>query len=258
MIASLGMYDASPLQKANDRLWALVRAGLDARGIAAPQVLTRGEGAYWPAWQDPDLVLSQTCGLPYRSRLHGKVTLIGAPDHGLAGVPRGHYRSVLVVRADDPREGLAAYAQAPMAFNDDLSQSGWAAPANMAADLGLRLSPRLRTGSHRASAAAVAAGRADLAALDAVTWAMMQEDGEPSVAALRVLAETPPTPALPYIAAAGADGAAIFAALDAAIAALDPDDRDALHLRGLVALPAEAWLAVPIPPPPARFGATGG
>ncbi len=258
MIASLGMYDAAAVQGANDRLWALTQDQLAARGIAAPHSLTRGEGAYWPAWQSPDLVLSQTCGFPYRARLHGKVTLIGAPDHGLSGVPRGHYRSVIVLRSDDPRQSLAELTAAPMAFNDDLSQSGWAAPANLAAEMGLTLSPRLRSGSHRASAAAVAAGRADLAALDAVTWAMMQEDGDPSVAALRVLAETPPTPGLPFIAAAGADGPAIFAALDAAIAALDADDRDALHLRGLVALPPEAWLAVPIPPPPAHFGAADG
>lgn len=255
MIASLAMYDAGPAQAANDRLWALARDQLAVRGIAAPEELTRGEGAYWPAWQSPDLVLSQTCGFPYRALLHGTVTLIGAPDHGLQGCPRGHYRSVLVARGDDPRTGFEAFADAPLAFNEDLSQSGWAAPANLAADLGIRLAPRLRTGSHRASAAAVAAGQADLAALDAVTWAMMQEDGDPSVALLRVVTETPPTPALPYIAGPGADAATLFAALDAAIAALDPDDRETLHLRGLVALPAEAWLAVPIPPPPAHFGA---
>lgn len=256
MIAALGMYDAGPARGANDRLWALVRDGLRARGIGAPKRLTRGEGAYWPAWESPDLVLAQTCGYPYRARLHGRVTLIGTPDHGLRGCPPGHYRSVIVARKDDPRAGLAEFAGAPMAWNEDMSQSGWAAPANMAVDIGIALAPRLRTGSHRASALAVAEGRADLAALDAVTWAMMLEDGDPAAPALKVVAETPPTPALPYIAAAGADGPVIFAVLDAAIAALPDDDRATLHLRGLVALPATAYLAVPIPPPPAHFGGT--
>ena len=64
MIASLGMYDRTETAAANDRLWAGIRDGLRARGIAAPEALTRGDGAYWPAWQAPDLVLSQTCGFP--------------------------------------------------------------------------------------------------------------------------------------------------------------------------------------------------
>lgn len=254
MIASLAMYDTGPAQPANDRLWALIRREFTARGIAAPEALTRGAEAFWPTWQSPDLTFSQTCGFPYRARLHGQVTLIGAPDHGLRGCPRGHYRSVLVARADDPRQTLDDFAAAPMAYNEDLSQSGWAAPANMAADLGLTLCPRLRTGAHRASAAAVANHQADWASLDAVTWAMMQEDGDPSAPLLKVFAQTPPTPALPYIAGPGADAPLIFAALDAAIAALAPDDRDTLHLRGLVALPANSWLSIPIPPPPAQFG----
>lgn len=40
MIASLGMYDRPETMAANDRLWALVRDGLRARGIAAPEALT--------------------------------------------------------------------------------------------------------------------------------------------------------------------------------------------------------------------------
>lgn len=71
MIAALGMYDRAEVQPSNDRLWALIRVGLRATGLAVPDALTRGEGAYWPAWQSPDLVLSQTCGFPYRARLHG-------------------------------------------------------------------------------------------------------------------------------------------------------------------------------------------
>lgn len=249
MIAALGMYDPAPLQVANDRLWSLVRDGLRARGLAAPEALTRGEGAYWPAWTAPDLVLGQTCGFPYRARLHGAVTLVGTPDHGLEGCPPGHYRSLYLSRGDDPRDRLAAFAGALLAFNDPLSQSGWAAPANDAATRGIALRAGPQTGSHLASARAVAAGDADIAAVDAVTWAILTDTGL-APAGLRVLDATPPSPALPYIAAAGADAAATFAALAGAVAALAPADRAALHLRGIVPLPASAYLAVPTPPPP--------
>lgn len=248
MIASLGMYDRAETAHANDRLWAGIRDSLHARGIAAPEALTRGEGAYWAAWQAPDLVLSQTCGFPYRARLHGKVTLIGTPDYGVEGCPPGHYRSVFVVRADDPR-GLADFDGLPIAYNEALSQSGWAAPQNHAAALGLHLRAGLCTGGHRLSALAVAEGRADLAALDAVTWEMLHR-WEPAAARLRVIAATGPTPGLPYIAAPGADAEAGFAAVAEAIAGLSADDRDRLQLRGIVRIAPEAYLAVPTPPAP--------
>jgi ABC-type phosphate/phosphonate transport system substrate-binding protein len=253
MIASLGMYDFGPAQAANDWLWALTRDALRAAGHAAPDALTRGEAAYWPAWESPDLTLSQTCGYPFRARLHDKVTLVGTPDYGLEGCPPGHYRSVFVARKDDPRQTLVDFANAPMAFNEDLSQSGWAAPTTHLLGLGLTPRPTLRSGGHRLSAQAVAEGRADYAAVDALTWAMLQ-GLDPAADALKVIATTTPTPALPYIAAPTANGLALFAALQQAIAALTPEDRTTLHLQGIVAIPANAYLAVPTPPPPAHFG----
>lgn len=253
MIASLGMYDPAPLQGANDRFWTLIRDGLRARGVQAPEALTRGEGAYWPAWRSPDLVFSQTCGFPFRARLYGQVTLVGTPDYGVEGCPPGHYRSVFVVRADDPRETLAAFDGAQLAFNEPLSQSGYAAPLAEAARRGIRFRLGPATGGHALSARAVAEGKAEIAALDAVTWAILVENGlAPDT--LRVIDQTTPTPALPYIAATGADAETTFAAVAEAIADLPAPDRDRLHLRGLVRIPAEAYLAVPTPPPPEHFG----
>ncbi len=253
MIASLAMYDFGATMAANDRLWLLIRAGLQARGIAAPEALTRGEAAYWPAWEAPDLVLSQTCGYPFRAVLHGKVTYIGTPDYGVEGCPAGHYRSSLLVRADDPRQSLADFDGAPFAYNEALSQSGWAAPQTHAARLGIRLPPAGMTGGHRRSALAVAEGGADIAALDAVTHALMQDSEAELAARLRVIATTDPTPGLPLIAARGTDAAASFDAVAEAIAALPAADRATLHLRGLVRLPLAAYMAVPNPPAPEQI-----
>ena len=251
MIASLAMYDFAPaLQAANNRLWGLIRDGLRSHGIAAPDALTRGGAAYWPAWQSPDLVFSQTCGFPFRAQLCGKVTLIGTPDYGVPGCPPGHYVSVYVARKDDARRGLTEFSAAGFAYNEPLSQSGWAAPQTHAASHGLVHRPTLQTGGHQASALAVVQGLADFAAIDAVTWALLLRH-EPMVTGLHEIARTaPPTPVLPYIAAAGVDRAAYFAVLATAIAGLEPDDRDTLMLRGIVDIPAAAYLAVPTPLPP--------
>jgi ABC-type phosphate/phosphonate transport system substrate-binding protein len=254
MIASLGMYDFGPMMAANDRLWALIRDRLRARQIAAPEALTRGEGAYWPAWQAPDLLLSQTCGYPFRARLHDRVTYVGSPDYGIEGCPPGHYRSVFVVRADDPRQRLEDFDGARFAYNEDLSQSGWAAPQTHAARLGLRLPPTVRTGGHLLSANAVAEGAADIAALDAVTHALLLAT-DPSIHRLRVIDATIPTPGLPLITAPGGPAGDLFAAFADAVADLSPQDRATLHLRGIVRIPVAAYLAVPNPPAPEQIAA---
>jgi ABC-type phosphate/phosphonate transport system substrate-binding protein len=249
VIASLPMYDRAETAAANDRLWAAIRHGLRADGVDAPQELQRGADDLWPQWTSPDLVFSQTCGFPYRARLHGSVTLIGTPDFGVEGCPPGYYRSVLVARADDPRDTVEEFDGAPFAYNEALSQSGWAAPYMHATSLGIRLVPAIETGGHRYSALAVLSGKADFAALDAVTWRMLRR-WEPAMATLKVIGSTDATPGLPYIAASTMSRDHLFPIVAAAIAAQSPDDRDATGIRALVAIPAEAYLAVPIPPAP--------
>lgn len=110
-----------------------------------------------------------TCSYPYRVRLHSKVSLVGTPDYGVPGCPPGYYNSVIVIRAGDGRTSLAAFARGRLAYNEALSQSGWSAPHAHMASEGLACQNRLETGSHQASAKAVHEGRADLAAIDAVT-----------------------------------------------------------------------------------------
>ena len=246
MIASLPMYDLPPVQGANDRFWALIRDGLRANGMAAPDALSRGTETLWPQWEAEDLVLSQTCGMPYRTRLHGKVTLIGTPDYGLAGCAPGYYRSVYVAHRDDRRSRITDFDGSDMAYNEEVSQSGWAAPLNHAAQLGIRLYPALETGGHRASMLAVAEGHAPIAALDALTWDMLQ-DYVPEAAQVKVVGYTEPTPVLPFISAAGADQRMMFGVLQQAIAGLSVHDRTVTRLRGIVAIPAATYLAVPTP-----------
>lgn len=248
MIASLGMYDRAETAAAHDRFWALIRDALRARGLTAPAALTRGEAAYWSAWQASDLVLSQTCGFPFRAKLRGKVTLVGTPDYGLPECPAGYYNSVFVARADDGRT-LPEYRLACFAYNEGLSQSGWAAPQNHAATMGFQFQPGLATGGHRLSALAVADGRAEIAAVDAMTWEVLRRY-EPWVDQLREVARTAPTPGLPLIAALGRDGEASFAAVAAAVDQLDREDRAVLRLNGIVRIEAARYLAIPTPTPP--------
>ena len=253
MIAALGMYDRVEVQPSNDRLWALIRDGLRTAGLAAPDALTRGVGAFWPAWGAPDLVLSQTCGFPYRAKLHGKVALIGTPNFGVNGCAPGYYRSVFVAAKKDERRDVMQFDGASLAFNEDLSQSGWAAVQNFAQAHGLKLRPTLRTGGHQLSARAVAEGRAEIAAIDAISWEMIQRH-DPFAAQLQEVGVTDPTPGLPYISALGANRGLMFDVISQAITDLSAPDTHALCLRGLVKIDPSAYLAVPTPRAPYDHG----
>lgn len=240
MIAALPMYDRPECRTETDRLWAHIRDGLRAGGVPAPEGLTR-DCDLWDIWQAPDLVFAQTCGLPYRARLVDRVTLIGAPTHD--PVEPGLYRSVIITRPEPhpfrPR----------LAVNDGLSQSGWANLADWLAANGLTAGPVLLTGAHRNSAEALRDGKADMAAIDAVTWSQMLRF-DPWARDLRVIDWTAAVPALPYIAAPGADLAICRSALAGAIAALSKADREVLQLYGFVPLEPEDYTRLPIPVPP--------
>jgi ABC-type phosphate/phosphonate transport system substrate-binding protein len=246
MIASLPMYDMPPAQAANDRLWGAIRDGMRARGMAAPDALLRDPNDLFAQWLSPDLILSQTCGMPYRTRLHDKVTLIGTPDFGVPGAPAGYYRSVFVAHRDDKRTRLDQFDGAVLAYNETVSQSGWAGPLHHMAERGLTLRAQVHTGGHRWSLEAIAAGRADIAGLDMVSWDTLQSF-HPDAAGVKVVEMTDPTPGLPYIAAAGVDGGLVFEVIAQAIAGLSAADRAATRLKGIVAIPAQAYLAVPTP-----------
>lgn len=246
VIATLPMYARPELEDAHARYWALIRSELDRAEIASPRELSLGIEEQ-VAWRHPDLVLSQTCGLPYRDELHGEVALVGTPDFGLDDCKPGHGRSAFAVRRDDQRSTVADFADAVFAFNQPHSESGYASAYRHVRELGFWFERRVGTGSHRASASALAEGTADIALIDAVTWRAIQRY-EPHAASLRAIDWTAPTPWLPYITRADGPADALFDAVASAIDRLAPSDQDALSLYGFVRIPASEYLAVPNPP----------
>jgi len=237
MIASLPMYDRPETAAANDRLWGRIHKILGF----GPALLDR-ETQDWDAWLDEKLLLSQTCGLPYRSKLHDKVQLVATPDYGLDGAAPGYYYSVFVVRRGG-HENLVDYAGKRFAYNGSGSQSGWAAPMKQLADRGFGFGSQTETGSHGASAQAVAEGRADIAALDAQTWRMIKKY-DAFASDLIAIARTEETPGLPLITGPEFDPAQISKAVSDAVEMMSDEDRELLNIRGIRRIPKQAYLAV--------------
>ncbi|KPQ08524.1 MAG: ABC-type phosphate/phosphonate transport system, periplasmic component [Rhodobacteraceae bacterium HLUCCA12] len=210
------MYDWPEERGAVDALWARIRAGTDAQ---LPRALARpaSEAALFALWRDPALVLSQTCWGPLRMGLLPGLRVLAQPDY--SDVPGGSgplYRSAVIGRSGAARpvpEGRAAalpkglLAGRVLAVNARHSLSGWLAlAADLGADPGTRAASVVLTGGHRASIRAVAAGRADLAAIDCRSWALAQHH-EPCAAGLVVLGWTAARPGLPYVTGANTDPA---------------------------------------------------
>lgn len=234
MIASLPMYDWPEVTPHTNRLWSAISQELNAVGVNAPDELTRPVSDPWAGWYDPDLLLSQTCGLPYSARLVGKTTLLGAPDFDLGDVGPGDYFSMIIVPTDSNAKTLDDLKGRRFAFNMRESQSGWAALAALI-DIPAHFGDLVQSGAHRASVQAVAEGRADAAAIDAVSWALALRH-DPAAQKVRILTRTPPTPGLPYITSLtnGGARATMVSAIQRAIASLPADTRDALLLKGFV------------------------
>ena len=245
MIAALPMYARLWNRAAHDALWVLIRDGLRARDVVAPDDLDY-DVDHVAVWSRPDLVLGHICNLPYRARFRDKVTVIGASDYGLPHAPPGHYTSVFVVRADEETDDIRAFANRRFAVNDLMSQSGYGAPQQWAAKRGLAFTDPLITGAHAASIDAVLSGTADIAAIDAQTWRMSCHDETPTER-LRVLGHTHPSPGMTFITRKGQDPDPYFDAVAEAITALPTYHADILGLRGIVALPSSAY-DIPLPP----------
>ena len=236
------MYDMPHAAQAHDRFWSAIRAELGT----GPESLSRDIDP-WEAWQSTGLLLAQTCGLPFRARLYGQVNLVGTPDYGLRDCPQGYYFSYIVRRRGDIRTLRDLARGGTIAFNDPLSQSGWAAPVAHLANLGLRPGDTMQTGAHMASARAVLAGHADYAAIDAITYQMWDRAEPKMLAGLEAFMRTEPTPGLPLITARTRDPKPIPRAVTRAIDTLDAGDRDILMLKGLVQIPEDTYRAIPIP-----------
>jgi ABC-type phosphate/phosphonate transport system substrate-binding protein len=209
VIAALPMYDTMALRPATDAFWAALRQALIARGIVeAPEELTR-EVDPESIWTHPDLLLAQACGLPLVTLLDRRVRYVATPIYAVEGCQRGDYRSWLVVRAGEALAGIADLGGSIAAVNAPHSQSGANALLALTAMVaGGRpfFADIVLTGGHAASLEAVRTGRAACATVDCVTWHHLDAQAK---AGLRILGDTPPAPALPFITSGDTDCATL-------------------------------------------------
>jgi len=206
------MYDFPELADAHDALWTRLARRLTEAGVeGAPAALTRDLGPH-ALWGHPRLLLGQGCEYPLAKSFAGAIRVVATPRYGVPGCDGALYRSAVVVRSDDPAASLAELRGRRCIINEWDSNSGMnllrAAIAPLAGGAQF-FGAVTASGAHRRSAEMVAAGQADVAALDCVSFAHFQRLMPATTAKLRVLAWTPPSPSLPLITARATDAATL-------------------------------------------------
>lgn len=243
-LAVLSMYDWPEVRLATDALWIELREACRRRGLPAPDTLARKtpEAADqadddWALkrWLNPDLLLAQTCGLPFARFLKGKVRLLGSPAYAIEDCDAGDYYSVVIAGRSNGLKCLDDIDQRHrFAFNNCVSQSGFRAMQKTLENQG-RSSNWLRdgveSGSHRQSVGLVADGAADFAVIDAVSW-LLATRHEAKASAVMKIGTTMMTPGLPMICSMGQDPDLVGGAIEEAVSLLASSPANALGLTG--------------------------
>lgn len=204
MLVSLPMYVVSP--EANEALWQWLRQDVisqlsDLDQALVPDNLSHPDDLH-THWKQADLLMSQTCGFPLMTELYQKVQLIGSFEYDVPYADGIECKSVLICRDDDQAKNLTDFQDRTVAFNSLTSQSGYNSLRHLIAPLsknGQFFKTAYISGGHKASIEAVQQKKADLAAIDCVTFEGLKRYGGDTCKGLRIIANTHAYPGLPLI-----------------------------------------------------------
>lgn len=200
-IASLPWYPFDSIRAAQDAFWCHLRDELKSKGLSdAPDRLSDPRD-YRSHWASPHLLLSQCCGYHIATEAQ-ELRVVAAPEFMLEDVPAGHYRSLIVKRQGVAGDVLEDFLGRRAAYNEDQSYSGHTA---LLCAIPLHLlrpgffEEMIPTGSHYESMKALADGRADVAAIDEISYSLIAADCPDLVKNLRVISKTQSAEAPPYV-----------------------------------------------------------
>ena len=206
--ASLPMYNFPGMRGVNAAFWAALAPLLREAGVAeVPQGLSF-ERAPVPDDIGAEVLFTQTCGYPLQTIYQGQYRLLARPCYDAAGCSGSTHSAFIMVPQDSPARTVENLRGKRFALNSLQSNSGMSLPRRMLAPLA-RGKPFfgevITTGGHGASLKLLQAGGADCASIDCLTIAFAQDYQPEMVAGLRILAQTPPSPAIPFVTSARTD-----------------------------------------------------
>jgi ABC-type phosphate/phosphonate transport system substrate-binding protein len=210
--ASLPMYNFPGMRPANAAFWAAFAGLLREEGLEGVPGALQADRAAVPDDIGREILFTQTCGYPLQTIYQGQHRLLARPCYDAAGCVGSAHSAFIVVPKDSPARRVADLRGKRFALNTIHSNSGMNLPRRLLADLaGGRpfFGEVIETGSHPVSMRLLGSGGADCASIDCLTYAFAQ-DYQPEMAdALRVVAQTPLSPAIPFVTSHLTDDATV-------------------------------------------------
>ena len=231
-----GMYAFNaPLQQAWQSLFSRFIEQLDdAQQVEAGLRFDFAEAAL----RDPQLLLGHTCGYPLMTSMQDALTPFCVPVFDAPGCDGIQYCSLFVVAIDSDLRSLADCRGRIAAFNDPASNSGMNVLRHAVSQLDpgeAFFSALLESGGHLKSMQAVAEGRADVAAIDCVSYLLYLDYFPELKARLRSIGNSASSAGLPLVMPTQAFSQAraddLVEKLNLALQRVSAEHRKCLHLR---------------------------
>lgn len=242
------MYDFPEVHWALDDLWCAIADNLRQRGMTGvPKDLihTRPLAELWTA---PEMYISQCCGLDVVKNYTRHLLPLATPISVASGNDGHRYRSNVIVHAASDVDCLEDLRGKICVVNGPESHSGMNVLRALIAPLSNGnpfFAEVIESGAHEDSIAMVAAGKADVAAIDCVSFALLNRHRPASTHSVRVLTHTEYGPAIPYVTRTDTKAETVDIMRQAIIAAFaEPgiaDALDTLFLTGVTVLPKDIY-----------------
>lgn len=238
---ALPMYAIDPA--ASRAFWQVIKDLLVVQGLPLAQERYGVPQDLLSHWRSPELLLSQSCGFPLMTLLPD-VQVVGTFHYAAPGCEGPHYRSWLVAPEPEKGRALADFRGHRVVCNAPDSWSGYNVLLSMVAPLrregGFFAETRF-SGSHRASLLALRTGEADIAAIDCVTWALLQRHEPALLSGLCIIDQSPPAPGLPLITGAATSGETLAKLRAALTQAAGRPEAQRVLINGFSEMTREAW-----------------
>ncbi len=199
---SFPMYNLPEMATAYQALWDALVDEMQKQGVTGLPPALNFSRPPVPDAIGPEVFFSQTCGYPLQTIFSGQYELLGVPTYDAPGCVGPTHCAFVLVREDSRFRTPEDLRGGVFAVNSWHSNSGMNLPrALFARYAGGKPFFRsvIETGGHPPSMERVVAGQADAASIDCVTFAFFKDYRPSAVAPLRILAETPPSPAIPFV-----------------------------------------------------------
>jgi ABC-type phosphate/phosphonate transport system substrate-binding protein len=247
-VASMPMYDMPEVRGALDGLWDGFARHLRCEGVAGVPDRLVHDPPLPDLWNDPKLLFGQCCGYHLVNGYGKRLQPIATPHFDAPECEGCDYASVIVVGEDCTATDVLEMRGSVCAVNQPDSHSGMNALRALVAPAsrGGRFFSRVETsGAHAASIEMVRNGDADVAAIDCVSFALLQRHRPAALVGVRKLGRTQRAPGLPYVTRSTVDADTV-ARMRAALLQTFADPslasaREALLLKDIEAISLSAY-----------------